>query len=50
MAGGAGAGSAASPFHLNVVCLRDVEEVVAVRDFKGVRVAVLVDEGYAASI
>lgn len=45
MAGAAGARSAASAFHLQLMVLRDVEEVCALRDVEGVRVGGLIDYG-----
>ena len=42
------AGAAACAFHLEVVGLCDVEQVVAVCDGEGVGLAVFVDEGYVA--
>lgn len=48
MAGTAGAGSAAGAFHLEVVGLRYVEEIVAVAYREGVGVGVFVDDGYFA--
>lgn len=46
MASRARAGPSARPFHLEIVGLRNVEQVVAIGDFEGVRVAFFVDEGY----
>jgi hypothetical protein len=37
-------------FHLQVICLRYIEEIVAIAHFEGVRVAFFVYEGYFASI
>jgi hypothetical protein len=45
----AGAGTAARAFHLQVVGLRNVEQVGAVGDSEGVRLRVFVDECYCAS-
>ena len=44
VAGRAGAGAAAGAFHLEVVGLGDVEQVVALADLEGVGLVVLVDE------
>jgi hypothetical protein len=45
----AGAGTAARAFHLQVVGLRNVEQVGAVGDGEGVRLRVFIDECYCAS-
>lgn len=45
MARAAGARSAACSLHFQVKVLGDVEEVVALRDFEGMRRLFLVDEG-----
>lgn len=44
MACRAGAGAATCAFHLEVVGLGNVEQVVALADFEGIRLAVFVDE------
>jgi hypothetical protein len=49
MAGGARAGSSASAFHLKVVGLRNIEEVVAIGYFENVGVAFLIYKGNSAS-
>jgi len=48
VAGRAGAASAARALHLEVVRLRDVEQVFAVADLEGVFAPFFVDEGHVA--